>query len=120
MPHTLPTTELNPWGGSPDPRRAPSPGLSKFQRDPDGRPGGRLRTRASAPQKYMALVPWTAPDVPRPALTREPSEFEKASTKPTRGSAAGGGARPTFSPPRPVPAAANTRPTNTTQIHNPW
>src|SRR5258708_34753334 len=55
MPHTFPTTELNPWGGSPDPRRAPSPGLSKFQRDPDGRPGGRLRTRASAPQKYVAL-----------------------------------------------------------------
>jgi hypothetical protein len=50
MPHTFPTTELNPWGGSPDPRRAPSPGLSKFQRDPDGRPGGRLRTRASVPQ----------------------------------------------------------------------
>src|SRR5438552_12764868 len=98
MSHTFPTIEQNPWGGSPggspDPRRAPSPGLSKFQRDPDGRPGGRLRTRASAPQKYVALVPWTAPDVPRPALTREPSEFEKASTKPTRGSAAGGGRPP--------------------------
>src|SRR6267154_3710201 len=40
MPHTFPTTELNPCGGSPDPRRAPSPGLSKLQRDPDGRPGG--------------------------------------------------------------------------------
>src|SRR5260370_10727789 len=61
MPHTFPTPELNPWGGSPDPRRAPSPGLSKFQRDPDGRPGGRLRTRASAPQKYVALGCHPAP-----------------------------------------------------------
>src|SRR5260370_42056018 len=61
MPHTFPTTELNPWGGSPDPRRAPSPGLSKFQRDPDGRPGGRLRTRAADPQKYVALGCHPAP-----------------------------------------------------------
>jgi hypothetical protein len=42
-------------GRVPDPRRAPSPGWLKFQRNPNGRPGGRLRTRASAPQKYVAL-----------------------------------------------------------------
>ena len=37
-------------GRVPDPRRVPSPGWLKFQRNPNGRPGGRLRTRASAPQ----------------------------------------------------------------------
>ncbi len=72
MPHTFPTTELNPWGGSPDPRRAPSPGLSKFQRDPDGRPGGRLRTRASAPQKYVALRYHPSPQVGRSYGTVKP------------------------------------------------
>ena len=54
VPHIFPITEQNSWGGSPDPRRAPSPGLSRF-RDPNGRLGGRLRTRASTPQKYVAL-----------------------------------------------------------------
>jgi len=63
MPHTLPTSEQNWWGGSPDPRRAPSPGLSKFQRNPNGRPGGRLRTRASAPQKYVALDQGVRPTI---------------------------------------------------------
>src|SRR5258708_23346024 len=55
MPHTFPITELNPWGGSPDPRRAPSPGLSKIQRDPNGRRGGRLRTRGIRPTKVCGI-----------------------------------------------------------------
>jgi len=56
-----------------DPRWAPSPGLLKFQRNPNGRPGGRLRTRASAPQKYVALG--LAP-IRNPALEAE-DEFER-------------------------------------------
>jgi putative redox protein len=58
MPHTSPTTEQNRWGGSPDPRRAPSPGLLKFQRNPNGRPGGQpSRTRASA---YKSMWHWAS------------------------------------------------------------
>src|SRR5260370_42299719 len=56
MPHTFPTTEQNRWGGSPDPRRAPSPGLSKFQRDPHGRQGGWLRTRGVRPTKVCGIT----------------------------------------------------------------
>src|SRR5258708_12193241 len=55
MPHPFPTTEQNRGGGSPDPRRAPSPGLSKFQRDPYGRQGAWLRTRGVRPTKVCCI-----------------------------------------------------------------
>src|SRR5260370_33492024 len=56
IPHTFPLpNRMGEAGPLTDPRRAPSPGLLKFQRSPNGRPEGRLRTRASAPQKYVAL-----------------------------------------------------------------
>src|SRR5260370_5654894 len=101
MPHTFPTTDLNPWGGSPDPRRAPSPGLSKFRRDPDGRPGGRLRSvpsmgRISLDERSQS-EPMTA-TVAEPqglAVRRKLKEAEgKLSTEGTRtGSEARGGRR---------------------------
>src|SRR5882762_9001633 len=53
----FPITEQNQyqWGGSPDPRRAPSPGLSKFQRDPNDWPGGPIADAGVRPTNYMAL-----------------------------------------------------------------
>jgi len=43
-------------GRVPDPRRAPSPGWLKYSPEPNSRPGGRLRTRASAPQRSTLAV----------------------------------------------------------------
>src|SRR5271165_3395815 len=45
MPLSFPTPAQDSGAGPPDPRRAPPPGWSSFQPDPNGQPGGWPRTR---------------------------------------------------------------------------
>jgi hypothetical protein len=64
------------WGGSPDPRRTPSGSAVAAK----GRPGGRPRTRGSAPPWFMALLAGAVllrgqspPDSDEPIATDRPS-----------------------------------------------